>query len=159
MCKLKGMGFSTSGIEGRRLFSKTFAGISLIEILLGITLFVLMFSHVMTAFAPTATDYNRLVRGYTLSITIANWYINHLEGLIFFQGELPATELGLQMDKTSLILDNFRHAAKELPKLKVLVNQSLVGNKLYQIDLTVNWETGAKPHQYAISRLKAAPRY
>lgn len=133
--------------------------VSLIEVLLGITLFVLLFSHVMTAFAPTATDYHRLVRGYSLAITIANWYINLQEGAIFYHGKLDADELGLKKDVTALIRRNFPQCERELPKLKVLVNQSLVGTNLYQIELSLTWEAGSKQHQYAINRLKAAPTY
>lgn len=129
----------------------------MIELLLGITLFVLIFSHVMTAFAPTATDYQRIVRGYSFAITIANWYINRQEGLIFYHGHLPASELGLQRDITALIQQHFPNLQKELPKAKALVNQAKVGDHLYQIEFILDWEAGSKRHQYKINRLKTAP--
>lgn len=135
-------------------------GMSLIEVLLGLTLFVLIFSHVMTAFAPTATDYQRLVRGYTTGINVANWYFNHIEGIINYEGDLPASELGVQRDVTSLIRQKYGKAFNELPDGKVLVNISRAGSGLYQVDLTLNWGgEGKSRHTYSISRLKSVSRY
>lgn len=135
-------------------------GISLIELLLGVTLFVMMFSHIMMAFAPTATDYHGLVRGYTVAINISTWYLNRIEGLIDFEGRLPAAQMGLDQDVTTIIRTHFPASKVELPDLKVKVNTSQIGAGLYQIEINITWKAGAKNrHEYSMKRLKAAPSY
>jgi hypothetical protein len=131
----------------------------MVEILLGVTLFVLIFSHTMTAFAPTATDYQRMVRGFTMAINVANWYINHIEGIITYQGELPASEMGIERDVTTVVTERFGASLGELRELKVTATLVQVGPSLVQISVNLDWGgSGRGHHQYTLSRLKAIPR-
>jgi hypothetical protein len=133
---------------------------SLIEILLGVTLFVLIFSHVMTAFAPTATDFQRVVRGYTVALSIANWYLNHIEGIILYEGRLPPAHLGAEKDVTSLLRDQFGKTFLELRDGRATSSIVMAGDGLYQIDLTLTWGgQGKGRHVYTISRFKSAARF
>ncbi len=138
---------------------------SVLEVLIGIVIFVLLFTYIMSAFAPTATDYQGMVRGYSTAVTVANWYVNRIEGILHFQGSLPAGEMGLNKDVTAVCRANFGDLMDvELKKVRVVSNvfkpKPDAHPGLYQIDVFLSWSgRGAKTHEYSMKRLKAASRF
>ncbi len=140
---------------------KACRGLSVVEVLIGIVLFVLLFTQVMTAFAPTATDYQGMVRGFTTAINVANWYINRVEGIINLEGSLPSSETGLQKDVTDTCRAKFGDAMMvELKEVKVTANVFQISKGLYQIDVALAWKgRGSNLHNYSMSRLKTAPSF
>lgn len=136
-------------------------GFSLIEIVLGLALFVLLFSHVMMALTPTATNYQGMVRGYTLAAVIGNWYINQIEGRINLDGQIPDSELGTFQDVTPFVDqhfgETFRHEFRDA-EAQAAVNEIEKG--LYRIEFRISWGAGRgeKKHHYQTTRLKSNNR-
>ena len=133
---------------------------SLVEIILGLALFVLIFSNTMIAFAPTATDYHQLIRGNTVAINLCEWYISHLEGLINLDGSLPASAFGLSNDVTAQIKSALPDAFSKLRKAKILADVTMAGPGLYKIQLVITWGASQTAnHKYTLSRLKSVSTY
>lgn len=62
-----------------RLIKGSRQGLSLIETMVGIIIFCIIFVFVFRAFAPTATASHNLLRGTTVAMNAGNWYLNELE--------------------------------------------------------------------------------
>lgn len=92
---------TTSPQRGRRR-----RGVSLIEAMIGMVIFFLLFGYTIRALAPTATDSHNLLRGVTVAMNACNWYLNDLERRINYFGELPSADLG-ENDVTLLFSDDY----------------------------------------------------
>ncbi|MDD3001834.1 MAG: hypothetical protein PHF29_08785 [Candidatus Riflebacteria bacterium] len=136
-------------------------GLSLVECMVGIILFFLVFGATFKAFAPTATSSHNLLRGATIAMNACNWYLNELEQRIQYEGALPASELG-ETDVTSVFTkDNFSDI-KMLRSLKATSNITLKNN-LYNAKIVFRWgnSEGDKvlKHNFELSRLLVQPNF
>ena len=134
-------------------------GFTLVEAMVGIILFCLMFTYIFKAFAPTATDGHNLLRGTTIAMNACNWYINSLEQRIQYDGSLPEDELGVNDITNYFSSDDFSDI-KMLRALKVI---SLIQfkNNLYTVKITFNWGNSEsdkeRKHHFEMSRLLVKP--
>lgn len=139
---------------------------SALEALIGLALFVVMFTFTFRAFAPTATDSHNLLRGVTVAMNACNWYLNDLEREINYRGGLPDTMLGTN-DVTyvfeALNADQDKQLFSDLPMLRSLRADSSIqrdGN-LYKLSITLRWaaqeNAQRRPHSYTLTRLKVRP--
>lgn len=138
---------------------KAARGFSLVEVMVGVVIFVLMFTYIFRAFAPTATDSHNLLRGTTVAMNACNWYINFLEQRILFDGGLPETDLG-KKDITNEFSSSDFSDIKLLRSLKVTSDIS-VNNGLYSLKISFDWGNTEnqtdRPHHFEMSRLLVQP--
>lgn len=135
------------------------SGISLVEAMVGIIIFSIMFVFIFRAFAPTATASHNLLRGTTVAMNACNWYLNSLEQKIQFEGALPDSELGTN-DITFLFRrDEFSEIAT-LRSLKATSEISLKNN-LYNAKISIKWgnyeNEKETTHHFEMSRLLIQP--
>ncbi len=134
-------------------------GFTLVEAMIGIILFCLMFTYIFKAFAPTATTGHNLLRGTTIAMNACNWYINSLEQRIQYDGSLPDSDLGVNDITNYFNTDDFSDI-KMLRALKVI---SLIQykNNLYTVKITFNWSNSEsdtdRKHHFEMSRLLVKP--
>ena len=136
-------------------------GLSLVEAMVGIIIFSIMFVFIFRAFAPTATASHNLLRGTTVAMNACNWYINSLEQRIQFEGALPDSELG-KNDITFLFRrDEFSEIAT-LRSLKATSEITLKDN-LYTAKISINWgnkeNEKERTHHFEMSRLLVQPSF
>ncbi len=136
-------------------------GISLVETMVGIILFFLVFGATFRAFAPTATASHNLLRGATIAMNACNWYLNELEQRIRYEGALSASELG-EKDVTGLFVkENFSDIVM-LRSLKATSNITLTKN-LYNAKISFRWENSegdkVRNHNFELSRLLVQPNF
>ncbi len=141
--------------------NKKRSGISLVEAMIGIIIFSIMFVFIFRAFAPTATASHNLLRGTTVAMNACNWYINSLEQKIQFEGALPESELG-KNDITFLFRrDEFSEIAT-LRSLKATSEITLKDN-LYTAKISINWGNTENDkettHHFEMSRLLVQPSF
>lgn len=143
-------------------------GLSLLEVMIAMVIFVLIFTFTFKAFAPTATDAHSMLRGVTVAMNACNWYLNELEQKINYNGGLPDSELGennithifkdLNADDDMLMFSDLLL----LRNLMVTSDISLDGN-LYQMTVQFKWgrhdRDHSRPHGYKLSRLKTRPGF
>lgn len=134
-------------------------GFSLLETLIGVVLFVLIFGFTMNAFSPTATDSHNLIRGSTIAMGGCSWYLNDLEKRINYHGDLPAGMMGEKDITTEFSTDLF----PDLPFLRCLKVTSNIerDGDLYKLRVTFQWGNHDKdyrrPHRFEMGRLKTRP--
>ena len=141
-------------------------GLSLLEVVVSILLFFLLFSAVMSGFAPSATDSHNQLRGYTSATVVANWFINRTEAQIErYFGAIPF-ELGVEHDITPLIKAHVGEQISLLHNLQVLawvVHPIIDGTPnadIFAITAEVRWGNHAgdsRPHRFKLSRWKVKP--
>lgn len=135
------------------------SGFTLVEAMVGIILFCLMFTYIFKAFAPTATDGHNLLRGTTIAMNAANWYINSLEQRIQYEGSLPEDELGINDITNCFNLNDFSDI-KMLRALKV-ISFIQFKNNLYTVKITFNWGNNEnekdRKHHFEMCRLLVKP--
>lgn len=143
-------------------------GLSLLEVMIAMVIFVLIFTFTFKAFAPTATDAHSMLRGVTVAMNACNWYLNELEQKINYNGGLPDSELGennithifkdLNADDDMLMFSDLLL----LRNLMVTSDISLDDN-LYQMTVQFKWgrhdRDHSRPHGYKLSRLKTRPGF
>ncbi len=145
-------------------FGNDSRGMSVLEVLVGIVLFVLLFTYIMSAFAPTATDYQGMVKGFTTAVIVAEWYVNYVEGVINLEGGLPSSVKGLAKDVTTVCSQKFKEAMTVDLKNAKVISQVYVPNpndfpNLVHIKVTVTWKgRGVQYHVYTMERYKTIPR-
>ena len=137
------------------------SGISLVEAMIGIIIFTLMFVFIFRAFAPTATASHNLLRGTTIAMNACNWYLNTLEQQIQYEGALQSSDLG-QKDITSLFKgDEFSEIAT-LRSLKITSDIKLENN-LYNAKVSISWgnkeNDKERTHHFEMSRLLIQPDF
>jgi len=134
-------------------------GFSLLEAMVGMVIFFLLFGYTVRALAPTATDSHNLLRGVTVAMNACNWYLNDLERRINYLGELPAGDLG-ETDVTLLFSDDYFSDIEMLRNLQATSYISLEGN-LYKMRIVFRWGNhdadDKRPHNFELSRLKTRP--
>lgn len=134
-------------------------GFSLVEVMVGVIIFVLMFTYIFRAFAPTATDSHNMLRGTTVAMNACNWYINLLEQNIQYDGSLPSSYLGKNDITNEFSQDNFS-AIRLLRSLKVTSDISLENN-LYNVKISFDWGNKEndkdRKHHFEMSRLLVQP--
>ncbi len=134
-------------------------GFSLIEVMVGMIIFFLLFGYTVRALAPTATDSHNLLRGVTVAMNACNWYLNDLERRINYLGELPASDLG-ENDVTMLFSENDFSDIRMLRNLRATSQVSLKGD-LYNMRIEFRWGNHdsdyKRPHNFELSRLKTRP--
>ncbi len=135
------------------------AGFSLLEVMVGLVLFMLIFGFTMRAFAPTATNTHNLIRGNTVAMDGCSWYLNDLEKRINYYGTLPSEMVG-QSDITDAFTPELFPDITFLRCLKVLADVELAGD-LFKLKITFRWGNHDKdtrrPHSFEMSRLKTRP--
>jgi hypothetical protein len=135
------------------------SGFSLLEAMIGMIIFFLLFGYTVRALAPTATDSHNLLRGATVAMNACNWYLNDLERRISYLGELPAADLG-ETDVTLLFSDDYFSDIEMLRNLKATSYISLEGD-LYTMRIVFRWGNHdadeKRPHSFELSRLKTRP--
>lgn len=148
-------------------YSRKKHGFSLVEVLVSLFIFGILFAAIFKAFAPTATDSHNLLRGYSFAMNLANRQISKMEAEIERFGQPETLELNKKVDITSdMQTDN---AAIELLKnLKVVckvtpgeVEDPTLEN-LFKIEIEVNWgnrKGDDRPHQFKLARWKVRPYY
>lgn len=138
---------------------KSAKGFSLIEAMIGMIIFFLLFGYTVRALAPTATDSHNLLRGVTVAMNACNWYLNDLERRINYLGELPASDLG-ENDVTMLFSENDFSDIRMLRNLRATSQVSLKGD-LYNMRIEFRWGNHdsdyKRPHNFELSRLKTRP--
>ena len=139
------------------------SGLSLVEVMVGVIIFSILFVFIFRAFAPTATNNHNLLRGTTVALNACNWYINSLEQRIQYEGALPDSELGIN-DITFLFRrDEFSEIAT-LRSLKATSEISLNDN-LYTAKVTLKWgDRENEPekdlaHHFEMYRLLVQPNF
>ena len=134
-------------------------GFSLVEAMIGMIIFFLLFGYTVRALAPTATDSHNLLRGATVAMNACNWYLNDLERRINYLGELPASELG-ENDVTLVFHEDYFSDIVMLRNLQAKSNISLNGD-LYTLNIEFRWgnhdNDNSRPHNFHLSRLKTRP--
>lgn len=134
-------------------------GFTLVEAMVGIILFFLMFTYIFSAFAPTATEGHNLLRGTTIAMNACNWYINSLEQRIQYDGSLNESELG-KTDITNCFNSDDFSDIKLLRALKVTSEISF-NNNLYNVKISFNWGNNEsdkdRNHHFEMSRLLVKP--
>lgn len=146
--------------DNKRFFDRKSArGFSLIEVMIAMIIFFLLFGYTIRALAPTATDSHNLLRGVTVAMNACNWYLNELERRINHLGELPASDLG-ENDVTMAFSDNDFSDIKMLRSLQATSQISLEGD-LYNMRIEFRWGNHdsdyKRPHSFELSRLKTRP--
>lgn len=140
---------------------------SLVEVLVSLFIFGILFAAIFKAFAPTATDSHNLLRGYSFAMNLANRQISKMEAEIERFGQPETLALNKMVDITSgAQADN---AAIELLKnLQVLCRVSPGEiedpnlENLFKIEVEVNWgnnKSDKRPHQFRLARWKVRPYY
>lgn len=136
-------------------------GISLVEAMVGMILFCLMFVYIFRAFAPTATASHNLLRGTTIAMNACNWYLNSLEQQIQYEGALSSSELG-KRDVTELFTQNQFSDIEMLRSLKATSDIAL-SNNLYNAKITFRWSDregdSKRAHHFELSRLLVQPNF
>lgn len=146
-------------VEKRSSDQKSAKGFSLIEVMVAMIIFFLLFGYTINALAPTATDSHNLLRGVTVAMNACNWYLNDLERRVNYLGELPASDLG-ENDVTMLFNDNDFSDIAMLRNLRATSQISLEGN-LYNMQIKFRWgnhdRDHKRPHNFELARLKTKP--
>ena len=136
-------------------------GVSLVEAMVGIIIFSIMFIFIFRAFAPTATASHNLLRGTTLAMNACNWYLNSLEQKIQFEGALPDSEMGTN-DITFLFRSDEFSEIATLRSLKATSEISLKDN-LYTAKVSITWgnkeNDKERTHHFEMSRLLIQPYF
>ena len=137
------------------------SGLSLVEAMVGVIIFALIFVFVFRAFAPTATASHNLLRGTTVAMNACNWYLNSLEQKIQFEGALPDSELG-KNDITFLFRRDEFSEITTLRSLEATSEISLKDN-LYTAKITMKWGNKEneknQSHQFEMSRYLIQPNF
>ena len=137
------------------------SGISLVEAMIGIIIFTLMFVFIFRAFAPTATASHNLLRGTTIAMNACNWYLNTLEQQIQYEGALQSSDLG-QKDITYLFKGEEFSEIATLRSLKITSDIKLENN-LYNAKVSITWGNKEndkdRTHHFEMSRLLIQPDF
>jgi hypothetical protein len=137
------------------------SGISLVEAMIGIIIFTLMFVFIFRAFAPTATASHNLLRGTTIAMNACNWYLNTLEQQIQYEGALQSSDLG-QKDITYLFKGEEFSEIATLRSLKITSDIKLENN-LYNAKVSITWgnkeNDKERTHHFEMSRLLIQPDF
>ena len=140
---------------------KSRSGVSLVEAMVGIIIFSILFVIIFRAFAPTATTNHNLLRGTTVAMNACNWYLNSLEQRIQYEGALPDTEIG-EHDITFLFRRDEFSEISTLRGLKATCDISL-NNNLYSAKVTLKWANSESEkklsHHFEMSRLLIQPNF
>lgn len=151
----------SNAIFGNKCLSnrKSVKGFSLVEVMVAMIIFFLIFGYTINALAPNATDSHNLLRGVTVAMNACNWYLNELERRVNYLGELPASDLG-ENDVTLKFSDKDFSDIAMLRNLRATSQISLVGN-LYSMRVEFRWGNHdrdvKRPHRFELTRLKAKP--
>lgn len=135
------------------------SGFTLVEAMIGIILFCLMFTYIFKAFAPTATEGHNLLRGTTIAMNASNWYINSLEQRIQYDGSLSESELGINDITNYFSSDDF----SDIQMLRALKVTSVIkySNNLYNVKINFNWGNSEsdkeRKHHFEMNRLLVKP--
>lgn len=134
-------------------------GFSLLEGMVGMVIFMLIFTFTMRAFTPTATDTHNLIRGHTIAMDGCSWYLNDLEKRINYYGTLPAGMMG-QSDITAAFTPDLFPDIPFLRCLKVVADVEADGD-LFKLKVTFQWGNNdqdvKRPHSFEMSRWKTRP--
>ncbi|MFZ5951981.1 MAG: type IV pilus modification PilV family protein [Candidatus Rifleibacteriota bacterium] len=142
-------------------------GFSLVEVMVSLFIFGIMFAAIFKAFAPTATDSHNLLRGYSFAMNLANRHICKIEAEIERFGlpeNLPLNEFkditgDAQADNTAIeLLKNLLVRCRVTPGE---VEDPALEN-LFKIEIEVNWgnnDHDKRPHQFKLARWKVRPCY
>ena len=137
------------------------SGVSLVEAMIGIIIFTLMFVFIFRAFAPTATASHNLLRGTTIAMNACNWYLNTLEQQIQYEGALQSSDLG-QKDITYLFKGEEFSEIATLRSLKITSDIKLENN-LYNAKVSITWgnkeNDKERTHHFEMSRLLIQPDF
>lgn len=134
-------------------------GITLIEALVALLIFSLMFIYTFKAFTPAATDAHNILRGVTIAISACNLYLNSLEQEIQYEGNLQSSDLG-EHDITSYFTEELFSDIGLLRSLKVNQDVSLKDG-LYTVKITFQWANNEnakeRPHHFEMYRYIIQP--
>ena len=152
-----------NGIMRLKLIQRTVSpagGVSLIEIIMSIFIFALLFGQVFSAYAPAAT-------------AIASWYINMVESIIDRTGGfasrdsgLKTGDLGVEKYITPIILLGMGEELEIMHNLLVLATvlnptvNGKISQELFEIKVEVRWGNNFsdnRPHRFKTSRWKIKP--
>ena len=143
--------------------TKNKRGLSLVETMIGLIIFTIMFVFIFRAFAPTATANHNLLRGTTVAMNACNWYLNFLEKRIQYEGALPEGELGKNDITYFFSKDEFSEIAT-LRSLKA-ISEITLSNNLYTAKVTLKWGNKENEsennlaHHFEMSRLLVQPSF
>jgi hypothetical protein len=134
---------------------------SLVEVMVGLVLFFLVFGATFRAFAPTATDSHNLLRGVTIAMNAGNWYLNEVERKVNYEGALEASFLG-STDVSSMFTEDYFSDITLLRALEATSNITVDGN-LYNVKIDFRWGNHTndtkKSHNFTLSRLIVQPSF
>jgi len=146
------------------------AAFSLVEVMVSIILFAMLFGTIMKALTSTGTKGKGQLRTYSSAMSIASWYINFLESEITSKGTLTGLlSDNTEKDLTRLIKKKTNLEYNLIRGFKVLVNSSyppdtLNGNKaqksIYEIMVTVMWGNtpgDGRPFKFVSRSWKSKP--
>ncbi len=146
------------GVSFLKLNSK---GISLVETMVGLVLFFLLFGFTFKAFAPAATDGHNLLRGVTIAMNAGNWYLNELERKINYNGALESSEIG-EKDVSHMFTEDLFSDIAMLRSLRATSKVSLEGS-LYTAKIYFKWgnhdSDEKRTHNFDLSRLIVQPSF
>jgi hypothetical protein len=136
-------------------------GMSLVEVMVGLVLFFLVFGATFKAFAPTATDSHNLLRGVTIAMNAGNWYLNELERKINYEGALDIDLMGSN-DVTYMFTEDYFSDIALLRALAATSNIEMDGN-VYKVKIDFRWgnhiNDAKRNHNFTLSRLIVQPSF
>ncbi len=140
---------------------------SLVEVLVSLFIFGILFAAIFKAFAPTATDSHNLLRGYSFAMNLANRQISKLEAEIERFGQPETVALNKFVDITSSAqADNKAIELLRNLQVRCKVTPGEVDDpemiNLFKIEVEVNWgnnDRDKRPHQFKLARWKVRPYY
>ncbi len=133
--------------------------LTLLEVMIGLLIFTILFLAAASAFAPSGTTHHSLLRDSTQVMRLANYFLNDVEKKIAYSGDLDAGLLG-EHDMTAYFL---QERFKEAPLIRSLKAESKITDRdgAYAVRLTIKWDDKpnvARPrHHITLERLIAKP--
>lgn len=139
---------------------------TVVEVMVSIILFSLVFAAIIRAISPSGTKGQAQLRTYSTAMTIANWYLNYYESEIDCKGKLKSIPTNHETDVTNLIKKSTNEEYGLIRNFRVfaLATYPKTGKEtqiqMYQIKITVRWGNtpgDGMPYSYDAFRWKTRP--
>lgn len=145
---------------------KSKAAFSLVEVMVSVALFIVLFTAIMRVVFPSSSGGHNQLRSYSMAMVLADWYLNYIESEIDRKGTLGSIAVGKQTDITNISSSLPSSEFELLRDYKVYTTCTCPkqpdGSQgdLYQIKITVNWSKkngDGRPYNLDIVRYKVKP--